>query len=438
MTEQNNPKTIQGAALAGAVLLYSASKSDDMLKSAIHHFVKDTEKAYGVTISCVDSDKEALTENGKSVIVVGGCDEASLAMEQALTGKSYRVVVEEQGSIYRITLVGTNGINTMRALQYLYANSVKDGKMTIPTQMDIVIDTLYVRDPCIVLHDGKYYLYCGRESGFGVRVSEDLLHWSEETVIFDHNEAEGFDGYRDYWAPECHYYKGKFYLFATYRSSLNEHRGSAIFRCDTPDGRFELITKSAHTKTGRGHLTPFDWDTIDGTLYVDENGKPWMVFVYEWTSTEDGIGRMAYAPLSEDLTHFTEEPKMMFKANDAPWSNRQVTDGCWLYRCEDGTLLMIWSNMADGKGIGNGYTVGLARSSNGRLDGEWEQLEIPLFNQNDRNIYCTIEGGHGMIFRDYDGRLYLSIHAPNRGEHIAATRIPLIEQDGMLRLDLVQ
>ena len=127
----------------------------------------------------------------------------------------------------------------------------------------------------------------------------------------------------------------------------------------------------------------------------------------------------------------------MFKANDAPWSNRQVTDGCYLYRCEDGTLLMIWSNMADGKGIGRGYTVGIAKSSNGRLDGTWTQIQIPLFNENDRNVYCTVEGGHGMIFQNFDGRLYLAIHTPNSGEDTAMTLVPIVERNGMLYADLI-
>ena len=38
-----------------------------------------------------------------------------------------------------------------------------------------------------------------------------------------------------------------------------------------------------------------------------------MVFVHEWTSMPDGNGLMCYAPLSDDFTHFIEEPKTMFK-----------------------------------------------------------------------------------------------------------------------------
>ena len=35
-----------------------------------------------------------------------------------------------------------------------------------------------------------------------------------------------------------------------------------------------------------------EWDTIDGTFYVDEDGQPWKVFAHEWTSMPDKIGGM--------------------------------------------------------------------------------------------------------------------------------------------------
>jgi beta-xylosidase len=192
-------------------------------------------------------------------------------------------------------------------------------------------------------------------------------------------------------------------------------------------GKFELISKNEHTTLGVGHITPHTWDAIDGTLYVDENGKPWMVFVYEWTSTPDGIGRMAYAPLSDDLTSFLEEPKIMFKANDAPWSNRQVTDGCYLYRCEDGTLLMIWSN-----GSKEGYCVGIARSKSGNVEGPWEQDEERLFYRKNPG---EMDGGHAMIFTDPAGQMYLALHGPNRpgeGEKIKVVFFPLKEENDTL------
>ena len=93
---------------------------------------------------------------------------------------------------------------------------------------------------------------------------------------------------------------------------------------------------------------------------------------------------------------------------------------------------MIWSNFS-----GNGYTTGIAVSSNGRLDGSWSQVDLPLYWANKRSIYNVIPGGHGMLFRDFNGRLFLSVHAPN-SEDEALMLVPLVERDGMLYQDVVR
>ena len=55
--------------------------------------------------------------------------------------------------------------------------------------------------------------------------------------------------------------------------------------------------------------------TLDGTLYV-EDGKPYMVFCHEWVQTIDGT--MDCIQLEDDLSDTVGEPRMMFKASDAP------------------------------------------------------------------------------------------------------------------------
>ena len=84
-------------------------------------------------------------------------------------------------------------------------------------------ENLQVRDPFVLAYEGKYYMYgtcLSQGEGYGCVVSEDLENWSEKIQIF--SPDENFDGYADFWAPECHYYKGAFYLFATYRSRSGE------------------------------------------------------------------------------------------------------------------------------------------------------------------------------------------------------------------------
>lgn len=250
-----------------------------------------------------------------------------------------------------------------------------------------------LRDPCILYDGNSIYAY-----------GTDWICYSNSTGNLSGPWQGPFDivqkppfAISDFWAPEVHKYNGSYYMFTTYFSSVTNHRGCTIMKADSPLGPF--------TEISAGHVTPADWDCIDGTLYVDESNQPWLIFVHEWTCTDDNIGRMAAAKLSEDLTAMISKPIELFRADDAPWAIAQVTDGCWMYRTQKGSLLMIWSNFSE-----DGYAVGIARSTSGCVEGPWVHEEKRLFSSADSGLY---DGGHGMIFHDESGQMYLSVHSPN-------------------------
>ena len=312
-------------------------------------------------------------------------------------------------------------------LEFVYQ---KNGRVEIPADLNIkgsfteedamiVSSITQLRDPCVLVENGVYYVYgtgwvCYKNTS-GSLAGE----WTPLGVVAE-KPAEAD---KDFWAPEVHKYNGAYYMFTTYHSSVTGHRGCTIMKADSPEGPFREITS--------GQITPHDWDSIDGTFYVDDEGQPWMIFVHEWTSTDDGVGRMAAAKLSPDLTTFISEPIELFRADDPSWAKGVITDGCWMYRTADGQLLMLWSNKDKG-----GYCVGVARSISGKVDGEWTQDKTLLYS---KDLHGTYEGGHGMIFYDTDGQMYLSIHSPNSASEARKekpTFIPLREQDGMLVWDM--
>ena len=153
-------------------------------------------------------------------------------------------------------------------------------------------------------------------------------------------------------------------------------------------------------------MTPRDWECLDGTLFIDKAGKPWMVFCHEWVQVGDG--EMCAVMLSDDLKTPVGQPALLFRASEAPWvveigkkPRGRVTDGPFLHRMSDGTLLMLWSSF--GKG---GYKLAVARSESGQITGPWKHESKPIY-END--------GGHGMIFRTFEGKLVLVLHQPNHG-----------------------
>jgi hypothetical protein len=250
-----------------------------------------------------------------------------------------------------------------------------------------------LRDPFILLENGVYYAYGTSWIAFKNTSGSLSGNWEPLGVVVSTPE----DARDCFWAPEVYKYNGAFYMFTTYRSRTTEKRGCSVLYSKSPEGPFVEISD--------GTVTPREWDSIDATLYVDESSQPWMVFVHEWTSTDDRVGRMAAARLSDDLTHLISEPIELFRADDPSWSKGQVTDGCWMHRCETGELLMIWSNWD-----AHGYCVGIARSESGKIDGVWSQDDALLYSKKMTGEY---DGGHGMIFRAPDQKLYLSFHSPN-------------------------
>lgn len=272
----------------------------------------------------------------------------------------------------------------------------------------------HVRDACVLADNatGTYYMSVPmgildghRGTGVQMLTSTDLLHWTGPYTVF---EAESdFWAHRGVWAPEIHRYRDRYYLFATFNTadSLPEQRpdwparvkrGSQVLWSDAPLGPYRPFDRTRPT------LDP-DLMTLDGTLWV-EDGVPHMVYSHEWVQIGDGA--MEMVRLTDDLSATVAEATTLFHASEAPWVTAStshpgswVTDGPYLYRTRTGTLLMIWSSFGEG-----GYMTGIARSESGTLAGPWIQQAEPLFAR---------DGGHGMIFRAFDGRLVLALHRNN-------------------------
>jgi len=268
------------------------------------------------------------------------------------------------------------------------------------------------RDPFIMLVGDTYYLYkstmsemwnSGKPVSKNIDIicykSKDLENWCDPVTVLEGKNVE--HGIKDmFWAPECHYYNGSFYIFTSVYSSLTDHRSISVYRASSPEGPFTDITG--------GYITPKGMDAIDGTLYVDESGVPYMVFVNEWTNYDNRTGKMSFARLSDDLTHFVTKPQDIFTAREPKWAKKGVTDGPYLYRNDDGRLLMIWSNFGE-----KGYAVALAESESGKIEGPWKHCDQPLYERGyiDGLDY---DGGHAMLFEDVNGKLRITFHAPNK------------------------
>ena len=321
-------------------------------------------------------------------------------------------------SLSKIKNMKTNYIKTMYiALLILSASGLYGQNRFLETK------DIYIRDPFIVPEPekGVYYMYASSSQkglngktlgGVAVYKSSDLKTWEGPKQVFTVPEDNWITG--AVWAPEVHQYNGRYYLFATLNSDIEwkkrqegwpryTFRATQIFHADSPEGPFLPFDRIPHT--------PMDYMALDGTLWV-EDGKPYMVFCREWVQIVDGT--MEVVELKPDLSAPVGNPLMLFCGSSAPWTpegrNSYVTDGCFLYRTKTGKLLMIWSSFSK-----EGYALGIAESTTGKIHGPWKQHPEPLFNK---------DSGHGMIFKTFEGKLCIVFHQPNSG---GAERAHIVE-----------
>lgn len=183
----------------------------------------------------------------------------------------------------------------------------------------------------------------------------------------------------------------------TVRNYIIERRASHILVSDRPYGPYVPMQDPIYL--------PADKPTLDGTFWVDTDGKPYMVYCYEWLQNWDGT--IEKIELKPDLTGSIGEGKFLFRASESPWSREKdengnvipnkVTDGPYLFHTGGGRLGMIWTSWID-----DIYTQGVAYSESGTLDGPWIHEKSPITPPN---------FGHGMLFQTFDGKWLMSVHS---------------------------
>ncbi len=276
---------------------------------------------------------------------------------------------------------------------------------------DIPLDSIELSDPCILAdHQTNTYYLTG--TGGLLWKSKDLHMWAGPFNVAktDSNSWMGPDPM--IWAAELHYYKGKYYYFATFtnrdviidtvKGNTIERRASHVLVSDKAEGPYLPMKDSIYL--------PANKPTLDGTFWVDTDDKPYMVYCHEWLQAmHNGTwdGTIEKIELKADLSGAVGEGKIMFRASDSPWSKEKgedgkdkpckVTDGPWLFKTQTGKLGMLWTSW-----IYDIYTQGVAYSESGTLDGPWIQEQEPLTPPN---------LGHGMMFRTLDGKLLMSVHS---------------------------
>lgn len=311
----------------------------------------------------------------------------------------------------------------LMSICFFYLSTVHAQKKR-PVKEAVTLDSIRLSDPAI-LADKKTGVYYMTGTGGLLWKSKDLKLWNGPYDVAQTDPNSWMGSKPMIWAAELHQFKNKYYYFATFTNrdkiidtvgeNRIERRASHILVSNHAQGPYLPMKDDIYL--------PADKPTLDGTFWIDKNGKPYMVYCYEWL--QNGNGTMEKIELKSDLSGSVGEGKLLFKASDSPWSREKdpdgndkpnkVTDGPYLFKTGSGRLGMIWTSW-----IYDVYTQGVAYSESGTLDGPWIQEKDPITPPN---------FGHGMLFKTFEGKWLMSVHS-HRKIHDKTVRIPkLFEVD---------
>ncbi len=290
-----------------------------------------------------------------------------------------------------------------------------------PIRENIPLDSIRLSDP-FILADKQSSTYYMTGTGGLLWKSQDLKKWTGPFSVTETDPNSWMGENPMIWAAELHHYQGQYYYFATFtnrdvhidtvKGNVIERRASHILVSENPEGPYLPMEDPIYL--------PPDKPTLDGTFWVDTDGKPYMVYCYEWLQNWDGT--IEKIELKPDLSGSIGEGEVLFRASDSPWSRERndqgdtipnkVTDGPWLFHTQSGRLGMLWTSW-----VFSDYTQGVAYSESGTLDGPWVHEKEPITPPNH---------GHGMMFKTFEGELLMAVHSHRVGENGRYIRIPTL------------
>lgn len=238
------------------------------------------------------------------------------------------------------------------------------------------IRTGFYPDPSIVRVGDDYYMVNSSFIFFPcipVSHSRDLIHWRIIGYAITNPEwarLDELEGGRGYWAPDISYYKGRFYICATYR--LNDtgtvYRKQMVVSSDKPEGPYS-------------EPVFLDEDGIDPSIFTDDDGKRYMLLnrgarIFEISENADRQIGPASLLFYGDQKRAPEGPHLLKK------------DGYYyLFEAEGGT--------------GEGHRITVSRSR--ELFGVYEPCPYnPIMRQKDKTAPIQ-RCGHGKPVQTPDG-----------------------------------
>jgi len=236
-------------------------------------------------------------------------------------------------------------------------------------------------DPFVVKHGGKYYYCYSAGNGVAVSAADNIHLISRKNGVKVYTAPEGCMYSREYWAPELHYIRGRWYIYVAADDGNNvSHRMYALGALtDDPTGPFEMLGKVTDST---------DKWAIDATV-LELDGK--LYFIWSGWEGDFNVRQDIYiAPMSDPTTICG--PRVMLSKPEYEWEKRACVNG--LPTINEGPQILK-----------KGSTVHIVYSASGSWSDEYclgmltfrggDPLDPAAWTKSDKPVFSKIETAYG-------------------------------------------
>lgn len=246
-------------------------------------------------------------------------------------------------------------------------------------------------DPWVIFHDGRYVLCLAERGGVVVRTAGRLQDLGNDPGELVWRPPPGKPYSKNVWAPECHYLRGRWYVYLAADDGLNEHHRMFVLEGTSQDPHKPFVLKA------KLDARPDRW-AIDGTVLELPDGRLYLIWS-GWEGATNVAQNLYIAPMRDPWTVSGERvllsrPELPWERIGQPW----VAEGpevLW----NGGQLFVIYS--ASGSWTDD-YCLGQLRFTGGDVldPRSWAKRPEPVFTRTE----AVFGPGHASFTRSPDGR----------------------------------
>jgi len=272
-----------------------------------------------------------------------------------------------------------------------------------------------VHDPVMIKQGDTYYVFhTGR--GISIKTSKDRIHWKRTGSVFSMNNLPGWhkndipeqDG--SLWAPDIHYYRGKYYLYYSVSAWMNFHSSVGLATnttLDSTDPAYHWVDEGSviNYKNGGDGV-----NVIDPDFFMDKEGKGWLFY----GSYQKGLRMTEIDPVTGKC--ITDPPRLIV-------ITKSLGEGVYVIKGEKYYYIFASRGICC-KGMQSTYQIVMGRSEDAR--GPYLNKEGKSWVDNNYTLFLAGDStepgrGHNGFFTE-DDTTFIVYHAYTR----AANGAPLL------------